>query len=196
MPSFIKRALTATVGQNGLQKWLASPELVNPLVDQSTSLQPCQELLPFQNSYRYIQQTIVLAGAQTIGIFTAEVPLDEAWEIDIIGVQHDSAGTISFSVDQSHRPLLAIPIILTRQDVLADRMQPLIGSPPFTVAASVGRYQKLEPIKALPGDTIVIGNITSMDVFSTIILVVRYKLIPIPLAIEVPEAGLFITSAA
>lgn len=193
MGESIKRDLTPTVGQNQLQAWLRSPRRSNPLKTQSTELRITQELLPFQDLYRYVQREITLVGAQTIAIVQQQVPLDEAWLVDGIWVTHDGTGDIVFQVTVDS-PLWPLGFaIVTRQRVESGsiRSTPLIGSRPLDSPAAVGTYHRDEPLTMLPGDQLNIANTGALAADDVVRFNIRYKHRPIP--IEVQESQLLWT---
>ncbi len=192
MVESIKRNLSGTVGQNSLQKWLASPELASPVVRQSTELQIVQELERFQRKYRTHQDSQTLAGVETFVVFSVTVPADQSWKIDWLWVEHDSAATRTWQLRYFHTPFLARAGIVSRTLVAPNFMTPLIGATkPLPSAGDAANYDPIEPLTLLPGDQIQIENTSAMAVGEVGRLQVLYRHIPLPLEQEPEVAGLW-----
>jgi len=181
MGESIKRGLSPTVGQNSLQKWLASPELASPIRRQSTELQIVQEIEPFQRKWRYHQDSQQLAGVETSAVFSVTIPVDEVWLIDWLWFEQDSGATVIAEVLHTGGVLAARQALITRAQVVTGLMTPLIGSSKPAAVASADRYQRVEPLELLPLDTLQIQNLGGLVAGDSAFLQVRYRIRPFPL---------------
>lgn len=178
----IKRGLSPTVGQNSLQKWLASPELANPVVRQSTELQIVQELEPFQRKYRYHEDSQQLTGGETEVVFGVTVPETEIWIIDWLWVRH-TVDIIIWELLMNAVPLLSTDALISRMSVVPNLFTPLIGAVQQIPAGagSDDRLTRVEPLVLLPEETLTIHNVSAMAAPEVGFLQVRYRLAPFPL---------------
>ncbi len=192
MGESINRALTPTVGQNGLQRWLASPELTNPLRTQSTSLQPCQELLPFQQKFRLHQDSQQLGGVETVTRFDVTVPENECWEVDWLFVEHDASSTIVWQARMLRNPFFNRQAVVAQRRITIGVMQSLIGGD-VPRAAVVGDpdMNPREPLKLLPGANLEIQNVDAMAQPDVGRIAVIYREVPLPLEVQAPPVGLW-----
>ncbi len=189
MGESIKRNLTPTVGQNSLQKWLASPELASPVVRQSTELRVTQDLFLFQQTFRYWEDAQQLGGVETETVFSVVVPNDECWLMDWFWVEHDSAaGSRIWEIRQLHTNILSRQAIIARRPINPGQPAPLIGAQALTPAADTdSSVYPTEPVILLPLDAIEIHNVEGMIAGEVGRISTRYKKIPVPL--EVSDQG-------
>jgi len=191
MGELIKRGLTPGVGQNPLSKWLDSPELLNPVKDQSTQLIICQELWAFQKKYRVLEDSQALVGAEVVVRFDVTVPLDECWEIDQIWFFQDSGGTIVAQARTILLPELTFQNLRAQRQCPTGIFHPLIGVTLNPGTTSNSDAVPLNPIKLLPGENLEIQNITNMAAGDTGRIQVLYRHVPLPLEVEIAPAGLW-----
>jgi len=186
MVSNIKRALTPTVGQNSIQKWLDSPELANPIENQSTELQLVQEITQFQVKRRFQSLTVGLAGADTTAFFNAVVPETEMWFIELLSIAHDSAASPRvFEMRISKAGILPLPITVARVAVPAgavlDQQSVLLVGGALNPLAADDKFNQPDGIEVGPGSIITVDNISGMIAGEFVNFRIRYRLRPLPL---------------
>lgn len=186
MGELIKRALTPTVGQNSLGKWLESPELSNPIVRQSTELQIVQEVLPFQTKRRYQTLIATIAGGDTGMSFQGTVPEDELWEIELLTIGHDSAvNRREWQMAVGHPSLMPTAQTVARVGILGgltadDRAMPLVGGALFQVENDL-LFNQPNGFVIGPDWRLSVQNSEPMLPGETAIFRMRYTLKPLPL---------------
>jgi len=192
MGEIIKRALTPGVGQNPLSKWLDSPELLNPVKNQSTQLGITQELGPFQKKYRVLEDAQTLAGVEVVTRFDVTVPENECWEIDQIWFFQDSGATIVVQARTILLPELQFQNVRAQRRCPTGVFHPLIGVMiPLPAVSGDSDAIPFNPIKLLPGENLEIQNTTNMAAGDVGRIQVLYRHVPLPLEVEIAPAGLW-----
>jgi len=192
MGEVIKRALTPTVGQNSLSKWLESPELSNPIRNQSTELQIVQEIQPFQVKRRFQSLTSSLSGGDTIAFFQGRVPVDENWFIEMLTIGHNAAaGRRVFNMTVETPGLMLDPLVVARVAILAGatasaQAMPLIGGALYQIAVD-DLFNQPNGLKVSPGSQITVQNLSGLAAGDNVNFKMRYVQRPLPLEEELSD---------
>jgi len=192
MGELIRRGLVPTVGQNPLSNWLESPQVLNPVSSQNTSLQISQNMRDFQQKVRYHQDSQTLVGVETVVRFDVTVPKNERWWIEWLGVEHSAGGTVVWQVRVLRNPFFNRQLVIAQRRITQGIMQALIGNiPPLPGTGGDSDVSIVEPYIAMPGENIEIQNVNALAAPIVGRIQVRYRHIPLPLELEAAAVGLW-----
>lgn len=148
---------------------------------QGTVLIPVQELLPFQR--QIVEEDVALALVLgQVALFTARVPIDEAWRILNVTLEHDDSVTHDVRFGYFPRAGAGNFRAISNLPVAVGQETPIYNSSAALAAATQFGVRGPVPVEFFPDDDI---NILDQTVAANANVLwglrIRYEQIPLPL---------------